>query len=106
MAISTCAISGTITDVGGNGVENATVVAYVTNPFIAGTDWVPASQVEATTDSSGDFTITVIQTTSISRTITIAILFPDGATSEKRVEYTVTVPDSSTANFEDLITTP
>lgn len=106
MAIATCDISGTITDVGGDPVENVTIRAYPTSSFIHGTDWVPARQVETTTDSNGDWTLTVIQTTSVERTITLEIEFPDGGEGTKLQRYTITVPDAATANFEDLITTP
>ena len=106
MALPTCDISGTLVDVSGTGIENATIRAYVTTPFKVGTDWVGAGIVEATSDVNGDFTITVPQTTSIARTIILSIEYPDGKYSQKKIDYTVTVPDSATANFEDLISTP
>ena len=106
MAIATCDVSGTITDVGGNGVENATIRAYPTSSYVSGTDWVPGRQVETTSDTSGDWTLTLIRTAPDTRTITIEIEYPDGSSSTKVEKYTVTIPDAATANFEDLITTP
>jgi hypothetical protein len=106
MAISTCSVSGTITGLNGAAIEDAEVFAYMSTPIVIGTDFVPASTTMTTTDSSGDFTIVVPQTTSISSTVTFRIVYPDGVQCAKDAVFEATIPDTATANFEDLITTP
>lgn len=103
---STCIVSGTIIDISGDGVENATIRVYPTNPFVATTDYVISGAVETSTNASGDFSFTVVRTVNLTRSVIVEVEFPDGETGRKKVQYSAVIPDSATANFEDIISTP
>lgn len=103
MAISTCVVSGTLKDLTGTALSGYNVYAYLTTPFFH-TDGtlIPAFKVSTTTDASGNWSLTLIETTSISKTITIVFDLPTGTVERLRREYTVTIPNTGTANFSTL----
>lgn len=105
MAISTCVVSGTVYTLAGAGLTDVNVKAYITTPFFH-TDgtWLPNYEVSTTTASDGTWSLTLIETASISKTMTIAFDYPDGSAQRARREYTITVPATSTANFATLAT--
>jgi len=105
MAITSCTISGNIKTPDNQALEDVTVKAYPTRPFThADGTLIAAYQVSTTTDSSGDWALTLVETATVSKTLTIVIEYPTGGTEFRRQEYTVTVPNQASANFSDLIT--
>lgn len=103
MAISTCVVSGTIKDLTGTALSGVTVEAYMTTPFFAA-DGTLIAPFKDTTTTAGDGTwsLTLMRTTTLAKTFTIAFLLPTGSVERARREYTVTIPETSTANFSDL----
>lgn len=103
MAITTCTVSGTIKNISNAAITNATIRAYITTPFFH-TDgtWIGAYEVTATPDGTGAWTLTLIETTSVSKTITVVFDYQGGTADRKRREYVITVPVTATANFSDL----
>lgn len=106
MAISTCTVSGTIKSVGNSGIPNCTIRAYITSPFFH-TDgtYIANYQVSTTTDNTGAFSISLIETATISKTMTLEVEYPGGATDRLKNVYTVTIPNSGSATLASLITT-
>lgn len=105
MAISTCVVSGTLKDLTGTALAGYSVYAYLTTPFFH-TDGtlIPPYKVSTTTDASGNWSLTLIETATISKTITIAFDLPTGSSERLRREYTVTIPNSASASFSTLAT--
>lgn len=103
MAINTCVVSGTVYTLSGAGLSDVNVKAYITQPIIH-TDGtlIPNYEVSTTTAANGTWSLTLIETTTISKTLTIAFDYPDGSAQRARREYTVTIPNSGTANFGTL----
>jgi hypothetical protein len=105
MAISTCVVSGTLKDLTGAALVGYSVYAYLTTPFFhSDGTLIPPYKVSTTTDSSGNWSLTLIETTSISKTITIAFDLPTGTAERMRREYTVTIPNQASVNFDTLVT--
>jgi hypothetical protein len=103
MAITTCAVSGTIYGPNGSALEGVTVEAYIDAPFFHGDGTCIADyKVSTTTNSSGAWSLTLIETASVSKTMNIAISFPMGSGELHRRVYQVSVPASASANFHTL----
>lgn len=106
MAISTCVVSGTIKDLENNAVSGATVKAKITSPFFhSDGTYIADYQVSTTVDGTGAWSLTLIETASISRTILVEIAYQIGSESMQKKVYAITVPNTSTANLSDLVTT-
>ena len=103
MAITTCTVSGTLKTVLNAALSGVTVEAYCTQPFFHsdGTQIVDYG-VSTTTDATGAWSLTLIETTSITKSLSVAFEFPTGSVERKRREYTIVVPATATANFSDL----
>jgi len=103
MAITTCTVSGTLKTVLNTALSDVTVEAYCTQPFFHtdGTHIVDYG-VSTTTDANGAWSLVLIETTSISKSLTVAFEFPTGSVERKRREYHVVVPATATANFSDI----
>lgn len=103
---ATCVVSGTILNSSGVAVENASIKAYITTPFFVSNEYITPVTVSTTSDSSGNWSLTLVRTATLSptRTVTLVIEYPDGVADKKRTEYTITVPNSATASFSNLVT--
>jgi hypothetical protein len=109
-----CTVSGVIRDLSGDLIEGVTVVAVNQKPFIHPTDGsLIMPFVESTmTDGSGNWSLTLVETTTPNVTITISIIYtitassgpgtPGIPTPDQR-DYTVQIPNATTANFSTLI---
>lgn len=105
MSVTTCVVTGTLKDLSGTAIEGAAVYAYSVQPILYsdGTMLAPY-KVSTTTASDGTWSLTLAETTSISRNIVIAIDMPSGSSQTVRREYTVTIPASGPVTFASLIT--
>lgn len=105
MAISTCVVSGTLKDLSGTALQGYSVYAYSTTPFFHGDGTlIPPYKISTTTAADGTWSLTLAETTSISKTITIAFDLPTGGVERLRKEYTVTIPNQASVNFDTLVT--
>jgi hypothetical protein len=105
MAITTCAVSGVIYSPSGAALSDVTVEAYATYPFFHTDGTLIADyKVSTTTSASGTWSLTLIETTSVSKSLTIAIQFPTGTTERMRREYAVIIPNQSSVSFNTLVT--
>jgi hypothetical protein len=105
MPISTCAVTGNVKNLLNSNVQNCTVKASVLTPFFHGSTWISGEIASTTTDSSGNFSLSVIETETIGRKISFTFEYNDGTGSTKRRVYTVIVPDETTVTLSDLVTT-
>ena len=103
MAVSTCVVSGTVYTTAGAAFSGVNVLAYMNQPMIYTDGTLIPSYVQSTTTASdGTWSLTLVETTSNERTMTIAFEYPDGGSARKRKEYTVIIPNSASANFATL----
>ena len=99
--MATCAVSGTLIDAAGEAVLSATVCARVLNPTVSGSSIVTPFLVETSTDSSGNFTLTLQQSLSVVFTVEYPMI---GTEPLRQFSYTGTIPASATASFTNVIT--
>ena len=99
--MATCAVSGTLINAAGEAVLSATVCARVLNPTVSGSSIVTPFLVETSTDSSGNFTLTLQQSLSVVFTVEYPMI---GTEPLRQFSYTGTIPASATASFTNVIT--
>lgn len=99
--MATCAISGTLQDPGGVAVVTANIRFAVVVPQLAAAILLVPRQISTTTDSSGNFTLTLVQ--GISGTVIVEYP-PNSSDAIRRYEYAILVPTATTAAFSSLIT--
>ena len=104
MPISTCAVTGNVKNLLNSNVQNCTVKASVLTPFFHGTAWISGEISSTTTDSSGNFSLSVIETETVGKKISFTFEYNDGTGATKRRAYTVVVPDEASATLADLVT--
>lgn len=106
--MATCVVSGTLVDITETALSGATVRAYAVSPFVSGTNFVTNGVVSTTTASDGTWSLTLTRTASITpaRTITIEFEYTNGTLGLVKEQYSVTVPNTTTAAFTSLITLP
>lgn len=103
--MASCTVTGSIFDLTGTPIGGATVKAYLTTAYFYGTALVVPYELSTTTDTSGGWSLTLQETFSVGRSITISIEYPPNTTDNKvRLDYAIVVPNQSTANFSDLVT--
>lgn len=96
-----CTVSGVIQDGSEDPVEGVTVEARVVSPFFTTTIQIIPKSVTTTTNSSGAWSLEL----SRGGQFTVSIMYPPNAVdSARRYTYTITVPNSATANFSTLAT--
>jgi len=107
MAITTCTVSGTIKDPSATAIVGATVRAYIPQGFFhADGTYIAAYEVTTTTDANGAWSLVLMETTSITKTITITFDYAGNSTSNihKRKDFTIVVPATTTATFSSIAT--
>lgn len=104
MPISTCIVSGNVKTLLNANVSGAVVKAVAMKPFFHGTTLISGELVSTTTDTSGNFTLTLIETETVGYKINVVIEYYDGIANTKRASYPIVVPNSASANFSDLVT--
>ncbi len=95
-----CLVLGTIIDEAGAAVENATIRARTLRETIIGNNFIAPVEVVATTDSSGNFTLTVQQSLSV----LFVINYPTGIGEPRRsLNYSADVPAQASVQFTSII---
>lgn len=100
--MATCAISGNLLNAAGEALVSADVYARVSNPVVSGSSIVTPERISTTTNSSGDFTLTLQQSISVLVTVQYPITDSD---SKKLLEFVANVPAAATATFSSIIVT-
>lgn len=103
MSLATCAVTGNIQNLLGSNVNTASISVSVPVPFFAGEVFVSGEIASVTTDSDGNFSISVIQTVDYGQRLNFTIQFFDGVSAFRTKQYSVVVPDLSTATLADLV---
>lgn len=98
--MATCLVSGTLQDIAGEPVTDATVCARVLSPKIVGNAFITPYQVEVATDSSGNFAITLAQSLSVVFVVKYPVV---GTEPFRTLSYTGNIPATATASFSDVI---
>lgn len=98
--MATCVVSGTLQDAGGNAATSVTVCARVASPQVVGNTLVTPFQTEVTTDTSGNFVLTLTQSLSVVFTVKYPVL---GTEPLRQFTYVGNIPASATASFVDVI---
>lgn len=98
--MATCAILGQLLQADGSALVTATVEARVANPVFSGTSLVIPALTDTTTDSSGNFTLTVQQSVSVIFTVYYP---PVGTEPQRNITYSGTIPATTTASFSAVI---
>jgi hypothetical protein len=101
---NTCAVTGNVKSLLGTNIQNCAVKASILTPFFHGTAWISGEIASTTTDSSGNFSLSVIETESVGKKITFTFEYNDGTGAVKLKKYTVIVPDENTVTLSDLVT--
>lgn len=103
---NTCAVTGNVKNLLGQNVQNCTVKASVLTPFFHTGDWISGEVASTTTNASGNFSLSVVETETVGTKITFTLEYNDGTAGIKRRAYTVVVPDDATASLADLVSAP
>lgn len=103
---TSCTISGTCLKLDGSAFSGVLVKANCARPFVHPSNSAVYEdyEVTTTTDSSGNWSLTLVETTTPAVSLTISFYYPGSANDYKRKDYTVTVPNTATATFASLIT--
>ena len=96
-----CIVYGWVLDAKGEPVVGAEVLIDH-DPFFHGEALILAKALEITTDSEGYWEASLVETTTIAKTMDIRITFNTTRNRRFTQEKTVTVPDQSTVNFATL----
>lgn len=100
-----CTISGQCLKLDGTAFANVTVKANCLRPFIHPTNDALYEDYElsTTTDASGNWSLSLVETTTPNITVTITFYYPGSSNDYKRKEYIIQVPNTATATFQSLI---
>lgn len=104
MPISTCAVTGNVKNLLNSNVQNCTVKASILTPFFHGPTWISGELASTTTDSSGNFSLSTIETETVGKKVTFSFEYNDGTGTIRKRSYTVIVPDTATVALSDLVT--
>lgn len=99
--MATCAVSGTILDAAGSAVTSVTVSARVLGPTVSGSSLITPTIVDAETNTSGNFTLTLQQSIQVVFVVSYPVI---GTEPLRQFQYTGTIPASATASFTNCIT--
>lgn len=98
--MATCAVSGNIVDPSGTALVSLEVSARINQSTLSGTSLVAPAKIDTTTDSSGNWVLTVQQSLSVLFTV----MYPPVGTEPMRVEsFTANIPATTTADFSDIV---
>jgi len=105
MAATICTVSGTCKKIDGTAFQSVTVKASCARPFVHPTDSVLYEnyEVTTTTDSSGAWSLSLVETATPALTYTVSFYYPGSLNDYQRKDYTVTIPNSASVAFESLI---
>ena len=94
--MATCAVSGTITDPAGNAITSVTVSARLLSPVVSGSSVLAPETQSTTTNSSGNFTLTLTQSISVVWTVSYPVVDTEPM---RRLYYTGNIPASTMASL-------
>lgn len=98
--MAVCTISFEILDPSENGIEGAMIEATLIDPVESGNSLIGTKKITQTTDSNGEADLDLQQSL---QDVQIRLLIPDGNAGLIDKVYTIDVPASSSAQFNDLI---
>lgn len=98
--MATCAVSGTVLDPSGTAVTSVTVAARIDHSTLSGVNLIAPTRISTTTDSSGNFVLTIQQSISVIFTIQYPVV---GTEPLRDLEYVATIPATTTASFSNII---
>jgi hypothetical protein len=98
--MATCAVSGQLLQLDGSALQSVSVVARVTNPVFSGTALIMPAELDAETNASGNFTLTLQQSVSVIFTVQYP---PIGTEPLRTYTYSANIPATTTANFSSVI---
>lgn len=104
-APSTCTVSGTLYGPGAVALSAVKIKCYVTSPFTdASGNYIPEGVLASTTsDDNGAWSLAVVQTEALGRSVTFQFEYPLGNNQTSSVKYAAVIPDDATADFSDLV---
>lgn len=95
-----CTVSGILVDLSNTAISGAMIEARSLIDIEQGsTSLIVQKRLLTTTDSLGAWSLSLYQTANV----TITMLYNDGNVGEMRQQFTITIPATTTANFNDLI---
>lgn len=100
---NTCIVTGNVKNLLGENVEDCVVKVSVAQPFFHGSAWISGEIASEETDSSGNFSVDVIETASVGKKVAFTFEYNDGSDNTKKKAYSVVVPDEETATLADLV---
>jgi hypothetical protein len=104
-AIQLCAVSGVVRDTTGTAIQGVTVAAYCSRPFIHPTDGslIIDYRASTTTDSSGAWTLNLIETATPAVSLAVSFSYPLGLNKPTDSQvFTIIVPNQASATFASL----
>lgn len=102
-----CTVSGSLIDPTGTPIVSAAVTASLNKPYIDPTSGslVPNLAVSTMTDTTGAWSLNLIETTTANIGITITFSYVLALNNAPAIyEYTIIVPNTASANFSALVT--
>lgn len=98
--MATCAVNGNLIQPDGSAATSVTVSARVVGPVVSGTSVIAPYATDTTTDSSGNFVLTIQQSCSVIFTVQYPIV---GTEPMRTFNYTANVPATASAAFTSII---
>ena len=98
--MATCAITGQLLQVDGSALTSVMVVARVANPVFSGTALITPAELEAETDLSGNFVLTLQQSISVIFTVQYP---PVGTEPMRTYEFSANIPAATSADFSTVV---
>ena len=98
--MASCLVIGNIVNEAGDAVESASVRARTLRETIIGNQFVAPVEVAATTDASGNFSLTIQQSLSV----LFVVEYPTGVGEPRRVlSYSAAIPAQTSVQFNSII---
>lgn len=100
-----CSVSGSVFAPGGAPLEGVKIKVNVTTAFTdASGNYIPSGVIASTTsDAAGAWTLPVVQTASLGRSVTFEFVYPLSNNQSQSVKYAAVIPNTPTALFSDLV---
>jgi hypothetical protein len=103
MAITSCTVTGNVKNLLNSNVQNCTVKVSLLTPLFHSGSWISGEIASTSTDSSGNFSLSIIETASVGAKVTFTFEYYDGTASRQTKKYTVVIPNQASALLSDLV---
>jgi hypothetical protein len=103
MAITTCTVTGNVKSLLNSGIADCTIRVSTASPFMHSGSFISGQVAQVSTSATGDFSIGVIETTSVNQRLVFTFQYYDGIASRKQKSFSVIVPNQASALISDLI---